>query len=82
MNSEHTPSPKSQPKLEVRSWYLIGFVCVIMALLILGEYFTFQLPVSGEIRSNVRQQKTATGSERSPILSTRSSGEFAAVKEL
>jgi hypothetical protein len=82
MNSEHSPSPSPHRKLEIRSWYLIGLVCVIMALLIVGEYFTFQSPVSGEIRPNARQQKTVTGSKRSQILSSDFSDDFASVKEL
>lgn len=82
MNSEHSPSTNPEQKLDVRSLYLIGLLCVIMALLIVGEYFTFQSPVSRETRPNVRQQKTATGSERSQILSSRPSEEFAAVEGL
>lgn len=64
MTSNLSPSSNSKPKLEVRSWYLIGLVCLVMGLLILGEFFTISSPVSGEIRSNANQRDTVTQSDR------------------
>lgn len=67
-----TGSTSRKPLLEVRSWYLIGFLSVVAALLIIGECFALNFSMSGVSPSSEEQMKAATLRDDSHVLSHHS----------
>lgn len=83
MNSEESPSSKSQQlRMDVRSWYLIGFVSLVIALLIFGECFALNFSMSSELRSHESPLNSATNRGDAQVLSRHSMEGLKSVNEL
>lgn len=68
--------------MDVRSWYLIGFLGLVIALLIFGECFAVDFSMSGELHSGDAPQKSATSHDDARVISHHSTEHTKSANEL